>query len=94
MNKELHKLMLELEYKFDLELDEYWLLTNEQRDVLTNSLLKFFQGYMMSAPWAQDNLRYVVRNMVNEAERQDDYEKADIYNRLLVKLNRLTFFVP
>lgn len=94
MNRELHKLMLQLDYQFDLELDEYWTLDETQRDILTNSLIKFFLPYIQSHPWAQDSLRRAVRNMIDESEYYEEYAKADIYNRLYVKLNGLTFFTP
>jgi len=94
MNGELHKLMIQLDYQFDLELDEYWTLNEDQRHTLTLSLIKFFQPYIQSHPWAQDSLRRAVRKMVDESEYEEDYAKADIYNRLLNQLNGLTFFRP
>ena len=91
MKTELYSLMLELEYKFDTELDDYFDLTEHQRNELTESLLTFFTTYIHSHKRAKSILVRALKNMVIESEIYEEYEKAEIFNRFLKRVSDLTF---
>jgi len=91
MNTELFNLMVELEYKFDLELDDYFALTEPQRNELTESLLTFFSPYINSHRLAKHTLLKALNTMVIESEVYEEYEKAEIYNRFANRVRGLTF---
>lgn len=91
MKTELYSLMLELEYKFDTELDDYFDLTEHQRNELTESLLTFFSTYIHSHKHAKSFLMRALNTMILESELYEEYEKAEIFNRFLKRLSDLTF---
>lgn len=91
MNSELYSLMLELEYKFDTELEDYFGLTEVQRNELTESLLTFFTPYIHSHKRAKFYLMRALENMVLDSELEEEYEKAEIFNRFSKRLLDFTF---
>ena len=92
MNPELHTLLLELDNKFDIELDDYFNLTETEKEELTQAIVSYFLPYSQSHPQALANIRRGLRIVIDEAEYFDEYEKADIFNRCLKKYERMTFF--
>jgi hypothetical protein len=91
MNPELHKMLMELEYKFDVELDEYFSLDEESKEELVMAIVDYFIPYAKSHYQAIYNIIRGLKIMIDEAEYFDEYEKADIFNRCRRKFERMTF---
>lgn len=91
MNPELHTLLLELDNKFDIELDDYFNLTELQKQELTRAIVLFFIPYIQSHPQALSNVRRAIRIVIDESEYFEEYEKADIFTRCLKKYEGMTF---
>jgi len=92
MNPELHHLLIELDNKFDIELNDYFNLNEQQKEELTQAIVLYFIPYSQSHPQALANIRRGLRWVIDEAEYFDEYEKADIFNRCLKKYEKMTFF--
>jgi hypothetical protein len=92
MNRELHKLFMELDYKFDIEINDYFQLDKTQRNQLTQSLVNYFLPYLRSHEFAPFALRRTLTKIIDEAVYEEDYEKAEIYFRFLKEVKALTFF--
>lgn len=91
MNAELHQLLLDLDNKFDIELEDYYDLDEEQKTELTNAIIQYFIPYSQSHPHALQNIRIGLRIIIREAEYYEEYEKADIFNRCLKVYEKMTF---
>jgi hypothetical protein len=92
MNQELHTLLVELDNKFDIELDDYFSLTEIEKEELTKAIVLYFIPYSQSHSQALSNIRRGLRWVIDEAEYFEEYEKADIFNRCLKKYEGMTFF--
>jgi hypothetical protein len=91
MNEQLHKLLLDLDYKFDVEIDNYFELTESDKDELTYTIVEYFTPYAMSHIYAVGNIIRGLKIMIDEAEYYEDYEKAEIFNRCRLKFEEMTF---
>jgi hypothetical protein len=91
MNAELHRLLVNLDSKFDIELDEYFNLNDEEKEQFTKAIILYFIPYAQSHPDAIQNIRMGLRIIIQEAEFNEEYEKAEIFNRCLKKYERLVF---
>ena len=91
MNRELHKLLLELDYKFEVELDDYFKYDEESKQELTLSIVEYFIPYIKSHPHALSNLIRALKVMVDESEHYEEYERADLFNRCRLKYEELAF---
>jgi hypothetical protein len=92
MNKELHRLLLELDNKFDVEIDDYFDLSEDDKDELTEAIFLYFLPYAQSHLHALSNIKRGLRIVIDESEMFEEYEKADIFNRALKKYETMTFF--
>lgn len=92
MNTELHTLLLELDNRFDIELDDYFNLTEDQKAELTQAIVNYFTPYAQSHFQALANIRRGLRIIIDESEYFDEFEKADIFNRCLKRFEKMTFF--
>lgn len=91
MNVDLHKLLIELEYKFDMELDGYFKLSEIERVALTKSLIKYFLPYLLTHKNSKETLLIALETMVLESEYYEEYEKAEIFSRFSKEISSLTF---
>ena len=91
MNKELFNLLMQLEYKFDLELDEYFNLDEPERNELTISLVKYFLPYLLTHHNSKKALIISLETLILESEINEEYEKAEIFNRFLKEVETLIF---
>jgi hypothetical protein len=91
MNPELHRMLMELEYKFDVELDDYFSLDETSKEELVMAIVEYFIPYSQSHPQAIYNIIRGLKIIIDEAEYFDEYEKADIFNRCRRKFERMTF---
>ena len=91
MNRELYQLLIELDYKFDYDIDDYFRLSEDLRNSLAGTIMDYFMPYIKSHDQA---LSYMIKGLkytIDEAEEEEDYEKADIFNRCLNKCYKMTF---
>lgn len=91
MNKELFNLLMQLEYKFELELDEYFNLGEPERNELTISLVKYFLPYLLTHHNSKKALIISLQTIILESEINEEYEKAEIFNRFLKEVELLIF---
>lgn len=92
MNKELHRMLVELDEKFyDVDLSEYFDFNEEQREKIIDVIVSFFNGYFNSSPVAQNITKKAFRIKRDEAVSREEYEVADILSRTLIKFKEKTF---
>ena len=91
MNRELHKLLLELDYKFEVELDDYFKYDEESKDELAYTIVEYFMPYIKSHPFALSNVIRALKVMVDDSEYYEEYERADLFNRCRIKYEQMTF---
>ena len=91
MNNELYQLLLELDYKFNYEVEDYFTYTEDMKNTLSSAIIEYFMPYLQSHNKA---LFFMIRGLkviIEEAEEEEDYEKADIFYRCLNKCEEMTF---
>ena len=91
MNPELHKLLLELDYKFEIELDDYFKYDEKSKEELTYAIFEFFIPYIKSEPKGITNVIRALKIMIDEAEYYEEYERADLFQRVKIKYEDLFF---
>ena len=82
---------MQLEYKFDMELDEYFNLGEPERNELTISLVKYFLPFLISHHNSKKTLILSIKTIILESEINEEYEKAEIFNRFLKEVEALIF---
>ena len=87
MKPQLHKLLLELDNK-DFYTENYFSWTEEQKQNLTEDVVKYFFPLVQSGIILDDYLLYGFFVSVEEAEMREDYEQAEILNRCLEELKK------
>ena len=92
MNPKLHAILLELDHKFDIEIEDYFKLNKNDRAELTKIILDNFKVEINRNPLFVHVLKEAFLNKLEESEKEQEYEKCDIYNRLVDTLDRFTFF--
>lgn len=92
MNPRLHAILLELDHKFDIEIEDYFKLDKNDRAELTKIILEHFKAEIDRNPLFVHVLKDGFKQKLYESEHQGEYEKCDIYNRLIDTLERFTFF--
>lgn len=92
MNPKLHAILLELDHKFDIEIEDYFKLEPNDRAELTKIILENFKVEINRNPLFVHILKEAFTNKLHESEMEQEYEKCDIYNRLVDTLDRFTFF--
>ena len=92
MNPRLHAILLELDHKFDIKIDDYFKLDNNDRAELTKVILENFKVEIDRNPLFVEVLKDAFKQKLYESELYGEYEKCDIYNRLVETVERFTFF--
>jgi len=91
MNNVLYQMLLELEFKFDIELGGYFDLSEQERKQLNNSLIKYFLPYLISHNNSKEILMVALETIIIESEEYEEYEKAAVFSRLLQEIRDFTF---
>lgn len=91
MNPRLHAILLELEYKFDIEVEEYFDLTDDQKAELTKLLVDYYIPELDRNPLFIYELKRAFRLKLREGEVKQEFEKCDICKRVLEVLDDWTF---
>jgi hypothetical protein len=87
----LHKILLELDNKFDIEVEDYFTLSTNDRAEITKYVLDHWVPEINRNPLFANQLHRAFLIKLDEAERDQEYEKCDIYSRILITLEDLTF---
>lgn len=93
MNPQLHKLLVELDYKFDEDLNDYFTLEEVSKEEIVSAIVAFFIPYVQSQKQAIYNLIIALRIMIDEYEFYEEYEKADIFERTRKRFEKMTFSI-
>jgi len=83
-DKNIHKVELLLDSKYDIELEEYWKFTEEDKDQLAEIIVKQIHQKVKDL----NNLPYHISQIDDrrlEAEEDQEFERADILSRILKK---------
>lgn len=91
MDPILHKILIDLEYKIDLDITSYFTFTEDEKQQLALRIIEHFIPYIKANPRGLLNLKRGLQQMNIEAVRYEDYEQADIFKRCLTELKDLTF---
>lgn len=83
MNLELTRLLLELETKFDNEVHEYFSFTEEKKQELTDLLINYYLNKYKDNPLQLVQIMNTCKFIIENAEEEENYEKADIFNRVV-----------
>jgi hypothetical protein len=91
MNPRLHTLLLELDNRFDIEIEDYFKLTDEDKAELTKILLDYYLPEMDRNPLFAIELKRAFTIKLIESESEQEYERCDICHRVIKLLNEWTF---
>ena len=91
MNNVLYQMLLELEFKFDMELGGYFDLSEVERRQLNNSLIKYFLPYLTTHNNSKETLMLALETIIIQSEQYEEYEKAAVFSRLLQEIRAFTF---
>lgn len=80
---------MELEYKYDMHIDEYFSLPEEAKSDLTNIIIQYYLPVLRNSEQALMNLMFAYQIKLEEAEKRDEYEEADICKRVLNVLEEI-----
>lgn len=86
MHKKLFKVIDALDNKFDIEIEEYFNLSIEQREelasIISESLIKSAQNtkIIISSYIAS------IHNLIVQLEQQQEFEKCDLFRRIQINL--------
>jgi len=87
----LHKILLELDNKFDIDIEDYFGLSDNDKAELTKYVLDHYVPEINRNPLFANYLYRAFSIKLQEAEDEQEYEKCDIYTRILITLEDLTF---
>lgn len=91
MEEELHKLLLDIDYGIEIDISEYFLLSESSRQEITDEVF----NYLYSKGAKENKLFFIIINAVKilkyDAIRAEEYEKADLWNRIEKKFESKTF---
>ena len=86
MNRIDYEIQLLLDNKYDIELEEYWKLTEEEKDSLTELIVKvLIKNNKVDANYFEYYCSLMDDRRM-EAEHQNEFERADIISRIREKL--------
>lgn len=92
MNQQLHAILMELDNRFDIEIEDYFKLSNDDKAHLTKLIMENFKKEIDRNPLFIQVLRQAFLSKLFEMEERGEYEKCDIYKRLIETIDRFTFF--
>ncbi len=90
MNPKLHKLLLELDNR-DWTSDDYFNWSEAQKQNLTEDILRMFYPLIRTGSIQSDYLKFGLYSSIRDAEDIEDYEQAEILNRCLQAVEKITF---
>lgn len=85
MDPRLHKLLLELDNN-EFITDKYFEWDELQKKQLTSDIVRFFLPIMRTN---RENVLFGMMRCIEEAERIEDYEQADILTRCIKSLEKM-----
>ena len=86
MDSRLFKILLELEYKYDIEIKDYFKLTEEDRDYIATVVSNGLIQHWSSLPITIHSYLAVINRIIREAEYKEEYEKCELFFRIEKKL--------
>jgi hypothetical protein len=86
MNRIDYEIQLLLDNKYDIELEEYWKLTEEEKNTLTDLIVKVLvKNNRLDANYFEYYCS-MMDDRRREAEYHNEFERADIISRIREKL--------
>ena len=86
MNRIDYEIQLLLDNKYDIELEQYWSLTEEEKDSLSDLIVKvLIKNNKVDANYFEYYCAMMDDRRM-EAEHQNEFERADIISRIREKL--------
>lgn len=87
MNPELYRLMMEID-KADQELDEYFTWSEEEKQNITNDIIKLLEPFINQDKFLRESLAFSIMTCIQKAIETEEYEQADIMDRCLKELQK------
>lgn len=82
MNNQLFRIVTELDYKFDIELKDYFTLTFEERDELGKKIADSLSNNCDNNPMVKQSYIIQIEHLIHQSEQEDEYEKCDIFHHI------------
>lgn len=82
MNNQLFRIVTELDYKFDIELKEYFNLTAEERDELGVKIAESLARNCEHNPVVLFSYIASIDKLIQDSEEQEEFEKCDIFKNI------------
>lgn len=82
-------LMELLDDRYDLELKDYWTLSDEDKDNLSLTVIRSLFTTLKLHPETFIFYITLIENKVKIAEMNDEYEQAEIFNRIKIELENI-----
>lgn len=92
-HKQLEYFLSLVDNRFDIEVEDYFSLSNEERNELAEMIVNYFLPVLEEEPEALKVILIGLDILIGEAEFNEEYEKASLYYDALKKFRELTFLI-
>jgi hypothetical protein len=92
-HKQLEYFLSLVDNKFDIDVEDYFTLSNEERNELANLILDYFLPVIEEDTNSLKIILIGLDILIGEAEFNEEYEKASLYYDALKKFRELTFLI-
>jgi hypothetical protein len=92
-HKQLEYFLSLVDSKFDIDVEDYFTLTNEDRNELAVMIVDYFLPVIEEEPDALKIILIGLDILIGEAEFNEEYEKASLFYDALKKFRELTFLI-
>lgn len=76
--------------RYDIELEEYWSLSDEEKDNLSNIVIQSIFTTLKREPATFPLYVRLIQDRVKIAEYHDQFEEAEIFNRIQKELLKIS----
>ena len=92
-HKQLEYFLSLVDSKFDIDVEDYFTLSNEDRNELSIMIVDYFLPVIEEDANSLKIILIGLDILIGEAEFNEDYEKASLYYDALKKFRELTFLI-
>jgi hypothetical protein len=87
MNSELHKILMELDYRYDIDSNDYFSLLEEDKNNLSELFCHHFIQLYNGNKSELENFTFYLMLRKEAFIKQENYEMCDLYTRFINKLS-------
>lgn len=89
--KPLDKLEKLLKSRYDIDVEDYWILTEEQKMEITEIVQTYYDELLLREPQLYGVYLHLLKESLVKSEMREDYEASDMIKRSIEKLKEVYF---